>query len=151
ARVRRPPWALAAAGLIALFWLAVPYQESRFLFPLFGVAAIAMGQAVAPLGLALAGALFALPAPAALAIAGAAALGAVALAVGRRLPARAGAPLVAAVGIATLAAAAVELDAARTRDPAYAVGDDIDEAWSWFRAHVRGARVAYTGVNLAFP
>src|SRR6185503_11778134 len=42
ARARRPAWALLAVALLAAFWLVVPYQESRFLFPLFGVAAVAM-------------------------------------------------------------------------------------------------------------
>src|SRR5579863_2864328 len=32
------------------------------------------------------------------------------------------------------------------RDPPYGV-----QAWSWLRAHVREARIAYTGTNLAFP
>ena len=38
----------------------------------------------------------------------------------------------------------------RGADP-YRVGSDIDDAWAWFGANVHGARVAYTGTNLAFP
>lgn len=34
-----------ALALVAAFWLVVPYQESRFLFAAFGVAAVAMGRA----------------------------------------------------------------------------------------------------------
>jgi hypothetical protein len=50
-----------------------------------------------------------------------------------------------------VACTAVSLRAYRARDPGYTVGDDLAEAWSWMRAHVRGARVAYTGNNLPFP
>ena len=32
-------------ALVAIFWLWIPYQESRFLFPAFGVAAVAIGRA----------------------------------------------------------------------------------------------------------
>ena len=39
----------------------------------------------------------------------------------------------------------------RARGPGYAIGTGIDDAWAWFRGNVRGARVAYTGTNLAFP
>jgi hypothetical protein len=38
----------------------------------------------------------------------------------------------------------------RGADP-YRLHGDLDEAWAWFGANVRGARVAYTGTNLAFP
>ena len=31
------------AALVAIFWLVIPYQESRFLFAAFGVAAVALG------------------------------------------------------------------------------------------------------------
>jgi len=43
------------------------------------------------------------------------------------------------------------LRAYRARDPGYTVGDELAAAWSWLRADVRGARVAYTGNNLPFP
>jgi hypothetical protein len=39
----------------------------------------------------------------------------------------------------------------RATDPGYGIGTGIDDVWTWFRANVRGARVAYTGNNLAFP
>ncbi|HVY39820.1 MAG TPA: hypothetical protein VHM31_17905, partial [Polyangia bacterium] len=38
----------------------------------------------------------------------------------------------------------------RGADP-YRVAGDIDDAWAWFGHNVHGARVAYTGTNLAFP
>ena len=46
---RRPPLeAGLLLALVALFWLWIPYQESRFLFPAFGVAAVAIGRATQP-------------------------------------------------------------------------------------------------------
>lgn len=60
------------------------------------------------------------------------------------------------VGLAGLAAAAVViltsgLERYGAREPGYAVGTGLDDAWTWFRGNVHGARVAYTGTNLAFP
>jgi hypothetical protein len=52
--------------------------------------------------------------------------------------------------VAAAIALAAGLAAGRARR-APALGDDIDGAWAWFRANVRGVRVAYTGTNLAFP
>ena len=44
ARARRGPELALVAALVAAFWLVVPYQESRFLFAAFGVAAVALGR-----------------------------------------------------------------------------------------------------------
>jgi hypothetical protein len=160
-RPRPESWLLAA--LVGLFWLAIPYQESRFLFVAFGVAAVAIGRsATRPSGqldwrlgaLLLAGLVEfptlerALVLPAGLA-GGGAALAA------RRISERWRRPLVTG-GLAALLAAgalalAVGVERYRARDPHYALGGELDDAWIWFRANVRGARVAYTGTNLAFP
>ena len=156
-------WLLVA--LLAVFWFVVPYQESRFLFPALGVAACLVAHAVdrppallgwCGLAVAIAGAL----APAAtrerLLVLSIGAAAAVAFWRLRpwlaRLPAWA-VPLggaAAALGLAV--AVAVGAPGYARRDPGYTVGDDdLDAAWSWFRANVRDARVAYTGTNLAFP
>ena len=37
----------SCSALVAVFWLWIPYQESRFLFAAFGVAAVAIGRAPA--------------------------------------------------------------------------------------------------------
>ena len=153
-----------AIALVTIFWLLVPYQESRFLFVAFGVAAVALGQGAhrpppalgwGALGVAIAGALVAWPTPDRLALVPAAAAGALAHAAWRRIPPparaglrRAGLPIVAGTLALTLGIAVHRYEA---RDPGYAVGDELDSAWSWFRANVRDARVAYTGTNLAFP
>jgi 4-amino-4-deoxy-L-arabinose transferase-like glycosyltransferase len=171
ARARRGGEALVALALVGLFWIAVPYQESRFLLPAFGVAAIAMGRVAdrpppllgwgalaAATGGALVEALLGGAAPERWVIVPAAAAGPIAVAAWRRIARsgplarprarRAGAALL-AVGLAALAAFGAGRLAAR--DPGYAVGDDLDDAWRWFRANVHDARVAYTGTNLAFP
>jgi len=155
-----PAWTLLALALGALFWLAIPYQESRFLFPLWGVAAIAMAVAAregagalrwAPLALGVVGSVVEQPTPervAALGLGAAAALAASGLDDGPR--ARLGRALgvsCAAAALALVAATALVPPGA----PAYALGDELDEAWAWLRANVRDARVAYTGNNLAFP
>lgn len=155
-------------ALVAIFWLWIPYQESRFLFPAFGVAAVAIGRsggrATGPLsapldwrlGVVLAG-LLEYSTPERWLIVPVGALGA-AMAVGwRHLPAQARRPLrsILPVGLAGLAAAAmtltIGLERYRARDPHYTVGTGLDDAWAWFRGNVNGERVAYTGTNLGFP
>ena len=150
-------------ALLSVFWLWIPYQESRFLFAAFGVAAVAIGRTPAstPLDWRLAlvlAALLGYSTPERWLLVPVGALGA-AVAVGwRRLPERARRPirplLIACAG-ALAATAAVTLTIGlgryRARDPGYAVGTGLDQAWTWFRANVKGARVAYTGTNLAFP
>jgi hypothetical protein len=117
---------LAVASL-ALFWLVVPYQESRFLFSTFGLAVIAMARLASPPGQRF-------PEPP------------------KPAPARA-IPLVlaGAAALAVVVALSFGARAYAARDPGYTVGDDLEDAWRWFRANVRGERVAYTGNNLAFP
>jgi Dolichyl-phosphate-mannose-protein mannosyltransferase len=161
----RPPIELALwAAVSALFWVAVPYQESRFLFAAFGVAAMAVGRATSrppawlgwgALGVAIGGELLEFPTPERLALIPAGLLGAVLALVWRRIPAPAGRPAAraGALGLAVTGAfaIAVGLGHYRARDPGYVIGDDIDRAWSWFGANVHDARVAYTGTNVAFP
>lgn len=161
----RPPIELALwAAVCALFWVAVPYQESRFLFAAFGVAAVAVGRAASrppawlgwvALAIAIGGELLEFPTPERLALIPAGLLGAVLALVWRRIPAPARRPAARAgalgLGVASALALATGLGHYRARDPGYAIGDDIDRAWSWFGGNVHDARVAYTGTNLAFP
>ena len=85
--------AIATLG-VALFWIGVPYQESRFLCATFGLGAVALGRAAArppgwlgwgALALALGGELLEFPTPDRLALIPAAVLGAGLAAGGRRL------------------------------------------------------------------
>jgi hypothetical protein len=155
-----------AAALVATFWLVVPYQESRFLFAAFGVAAIAMGRTAGQppkllgwgiAGVAIAGGLLHHPAARVLPIVVAAALAAAAFAViahraaAARLPARAGIAAAAAAVVALTIALAAGHRSAQAHPRPYTVGDELDGAWTWVEANVRDARVAYTGTNLAFP
>jgi 4-amino-4-deoxy-L-arabinose transferase-like glycosyltransferase len=161
-------WLLA--GLTALFWFAVPYQESRFLFAAFGVAAVVIGLGIArattvpgryavviTLGAALLeGAGGELPpVPERFWATLAAVVGLAADLLWDRVPARARrSTAVAAIVLATAAGAAAltrGLRDYRARDPGYGIGTGIDDTWAWFRANVQGTRVAYTGTNLAFP
>ena len=148
--------------LIAIFWFAIPYQESRFLFVVFAIAAALMGQvaqgslhAAAAIALALVCALIEWPiidrlllipvpfiphvvlpdAPALLA----------------RLSKRALASAAAVAATAVAVALAIGAAAYAHRDPGYSVADETTAVWAWFRANVRDTRVAYTGTNLAFP
>jgi hypothetical protein len=163
-RARTAVWPLLTAALVALFWLVVPYQESRFLFPAYGVAAVALALPRdapspwrwAPLAVALAGSVVEFPTVArwgALAAGAVAGIGVAAL--GDRAPARGGARWWLTVGAVVLGATAAELRGAiavaRAKDPGYDVGDDLAGAWSWTRQNAHGARVAYTGNNLPFP
>ncbi|HVV15975.1 MAG TPA: glycosyltransferase family 39 protein [Polyangia bacterium] len=161
----RPRVELAlAAAVVAIFWLVIPYQESRFVLAGFGLAALAIGRAAAkppaPLGwgglaLALIGECVVLPSPDRLALMPIGLLGAAALHGWRKVPSRARPAL--GWGVAAAAAASLLVGVARGlpahrrgADP-YRIAGDIDDAWRWFGANVHGARVAYTGTNLAFP
>ncbi len=162
ARRPRPEiWLLPA--LLAIFWLWVPYQESRFLFPAFGVAAIAIGRSAGNPdggldwrfgGLLLTG-LVEFPTLERTLIVPVGLAGAGAAVAWRRLPTRLRQPLLIGGLTALLAgstfALVVGFDHYRARDPGYAVGGELDAAWVWFRANVQGTAVAYTGTNLAFP
>jgi hypothetical protein len=162
-RLRRPAWTALALAQVALFWLVLPYQESRFLFPLWGVVAIAMGALVKadgarassawwwmPLALAVLGSVVEQPTGERWAALGAGAVAAVIFPRARALlPLRLGADGRAWVAAAVLGALGVAL--LPVREPAYAMGDELDDAWAWVRANVRGARVAYTGNNLPVP
>ena len=72
ARLWRSIEAALLLALLAIFWLVIPYQESRFLFAPLGVAAIAMGRAAdrppalvgwCGLAIAIAGSLLQAPTP----------------------------------------------------------------------------------------
>jgi hypothetical protein len=163
ARLWRGVEAPLTLALLLAFWLVIPYQESRFLFPALGVAAIAIGRAAdrppvlvgrCGLVIALAGALLQAPSPERLLLVPIAAVAAIAAALAHRLPWR---PSRVAAGTLAVAGALGLLlllvaDARRTPAPRYDVGDeDLAAAWAWFRANVHGERVAYTGTNLAVP
>jgi hypothetical protein len=151
---------MLALALVALFWFVVPYQESRFLFPAFGVAAVALGRQAerAPIAVgrgalvvALATALLAWPTPERLALVPVAAAGALALPLSSRAPAALRSIGAGVAAAALLVAVGAGVTRWQRRDPGYAVDDGTRAAWRWFRAHVRDRRVAYTGTNLAFP
>jgi 4-amino-4-deoxy-L-arabinose transferase-like glycosyltransferase len=156
-------------ALVAIFWLWIPYQESRFLFPAFGVAAVAIGRARGPaagnptapldwrLGVVLTG-LVEYSTPERWLIVPVGALGGAASVGWRGFSAQARRPsrsmlavALAALGVAAAATLTIGLERYRARDPGYAVGTGLDDAWAWFRVNVYGARVAYTGTNLGFP
>jgi hypothetical protein len=155
ARRPRSAEAVMATVLIVVFWFAIPYQNSRFLFPAFGMAAIAIGRAApappailgwVPLYGAVVGGVIQGTAAEWVALPVAAAVGWF----GEDLIRRASRRTRAALGAAAAGGLAITLIAGFgpyvVRDPPYGVPE-----WSWFRAHVRDTRVAYTGANLAFP
>ncbi len=158
----RRPETVLMVGLLGIFWFIVPYQESRFLFVVFGVAAVLIGQAArgsrhvgGALAVALACAFIEAPSVERLLLLAAPVVAVVALvdepAVLGRMNSRGHARL-AAVG-AALASVLIAFGAYSYKhsDPGYTVGDETAADWSWFRANVRDARVAYTGTNVAFP
>jgi hypothetical protein len=148
--------------LIVIFWCVIPYQESRFLFVIFAVAAALIGQVAqgsihaagaiaiafvcAPIEWPAVDRLLLIPVPflARFIIPPTFDLGTPPR---RRAVAISAATLVAALAVALLVGGG---DYAR-RDPGYSVGDARAADWAWVRANVRDARVAYTGTNLAFP
>jgi len=158
----RRPEAVLMVGLLGIFWFIVPYQESRFLFVVFGVAAVLIGQAArgslhvgGALAVALACAFIEAPSVERLLLLAAPVVAVVPLvnepALLERVDSR-GLTRLAAVG-AALALVLIAFGAYfyKHSDPGYTVGDETAADWSWFRANVRDARVAYTGTNLAFP
>jgi len=154
ARLWRSIEAPLALVLLAVFWLVVPYQESRFLFAPLGVAAIAIGRAAdrppAPvgwigIGIAIAGSLLQAPAPPRLLLVPIAAVAAAAAVLPiffRRMVA--GAAIVGLfVGLVI---------GGGKFNPRYDFGDEgLADAWAWFRVHGEYNDVAYAGTNLAFP
>jgi 4-amino-4-deoxy-L-arabinose transferase-like glycosyltransferase len=147
--------AMLAVALIALYWLAIPYQEDRFLFAAFGAAAIAIARAApeplallgwGPLAGAILGGVIQQRWVAWLALPLAAALGWLGLPALRRAPRRLRTALGGVAALGLILGVAVGFRGYDRRDPPYGV-----PAWSWFRAHVRDARVAYAGSNVAFP
>ena len=153
---------VAAVALVVLFWCVVPYQESRFLFAPYGLAAIAIGLGIGrgpvwlgwgTLGLAIIGAIIGAPTFSRLILVPVAALGALLPPLAARLPLRLRRPRFVLAGVAVVLAIGVSIGfrGYLARDPGYTVGADLARAWSWFRGNVRDTRVAYTGNNLAFP
>jgi hypothetical protein len=157
ARRPRQAEALIAIAMIALFWLVIPWQGTRFLFAVFGVVAIAIGRAAADtdaapvlgwgaLLAAIVGGLFQRTTAEWAALLAAAAVGWFGCPLGARVSRRV------AFGVVASAAAAVGIFAFAgfagylAREPPYRA-----PVWSWLRDHVRDSRVAYAGDNLAFP
>ncbi len=163
---RRSRWPALALLMAACAWFVVPFQQSRFFFPVWGIAAILLATATtrsprlggAALAAATLGAILQFPTPGRLALLGAAAAGA---ALGPRLctlVAHAGrraspgfwfAARCALGGVGVIAT--LGWPHARTDAPPYRVGDHHDDGWAWMRAHAHGRRVAYTGSNLPLP
>ena len=172
---RRWRWPALALLLVLLCWFVVPYQQSRFFFPVWGVAAVALAAtgARAPklgataIAIAIVGGILQYPTPARLGLLVIALVTAgVTLIATRAAPIAAGmarmatmrhrltapARFVAATVVCVAAMGGVVAWARAPRErPAYAIGDYHDDAWSWIQGHVRDARIAYTGSNLPFP
>jgi hypothetical protein len=154
ARLWRSVEAALLLALLAIFWLAIPYQESRFLFVPFGVAAIALARAAdrppalvgwCGIAIALAGALLQAPTTERLLLIPIAAIGAAAAVL----------PVALRGAIAGVALSAsflfVALGSGKLQ-PRYDVGDEgLADAWTWFRPYAEYGNTAYTGTNLAFP
>jgi hypothetical protein len=158
-------FAAASLALVVLFWCVVPYQESRFLFAVHGLAAIAIGLAAhrgpgwlgwGTLALAIVGPLVGAPTHRRLILVPVMGVGILLQPLWARAPRLLRRPRALTAG-AALAAVLVSFAVVSgfrsylARAPGYSVGADLARAWSWFRANVRDARVAYTGNNLAFP
>jgi hypothetical protein len=154
ARLWRSVEAALLLAMLAIFWLAIPYQESRFLFAPFGVAAIAVARAAdrppalvgwCGIAIAIAGALLQAPTAERLLLIpiGAVAAAAVVLPLFFR-GLIAGAALVASFLLVTLGGGKFH--------PRYDVGDEgLADAWAWFRPYAEYGNTAYAGTNLAFP
>ncbi len=161
----RTRWPPLVAVLVALFWLVIPYQLERFLLPVFGLAAIAIGEVCSRLGarggtalltLAVGGALVERPWPGRLAVLAGVPAGALLDCVQRNLARVAERPLALVAGALALAAGAFlvlarEPERHRSSYPGYSVDTPIDESWRWMHEHLREGRVAYAGTNLTLP
>ena len=155
ARRRRTAELAIFLAEVALFWFVVPYQASRFAFAAFGVAAIAIGRAAdrppaalgwGALAAAIGGALIEIPTGARLLLVPAAMLGACAPAAARRLSPTWLVALGLGGALGLVATVVSGFGAYLARDPGYGPAE-----WSWVRANVRDARLAYTGANVEFP
>ena len=165
ARLWRSVEAVLVAALLATFWFVIPYQESRFLFAAFGVAAIALARAAdrppamvgwGGLAIAIAGALLQWPTRERLLVPVVGATAALVFVLARRLGIRIGVlgrRVTVTLGLIGLLVGLVAgQERYGRRVPPYTVGDDaLAAAWAWFRANVAYSHVAYTGNNLAFP
>ena len=168
---RRVGAAAFFAAYVALGWLIVPYQQSRFFFPAWGIGALAAAAAAASaarpvvrelaLGPAIVGAALQYPTPARLLTAAVWGLAAGLGARGGVLP---GAGRARGRWLAVtpwLCPLAVILAAfgliGWTRSPGHAdprvavVGDGHDSAWAYAGQHLHGRRIAYAGSNLPLP
>jgi len=167
---RRPAWPALWAVSIALAWLVVPYQQSRFFFAAWGVAALMMGAApkrpALAVTIAIAGSAVQFPTGARLLAAGVFGLAVLVATRERRHPERAGRWQVgalswldgpsrrrAALGLAAVAVTAAIVAALRVfpGEVAYTIGDHHDAGWDFARRHLHGRRIAYTGSNLPLP
>ena len=168
---RRPLPVAVFAGYIALAWLAIPYQQSRFLFAAWGGGALVTAAAAARAGRpalrelafapAIVGEAWQYPTPARLLTA---ALWAVAAALGTRQspapalgrpPGRwaAAAPWLGPPAVGLLVLGLIVW----TRLPGHAdpqparIGDGHDAGWDHARSRLHGRRIAYSGSNLPLP
>jgi len=163
-----------AAGFFAMYvalgWLVLPYQQSRFFFPAWGIGAVAAATAAASarpivrelaLGPAIVGAALQHPTPARL-LTGA--MWGLAAGLGARRPLTSGAgraagrwsaaaPWLAPLALILLAFGLIGW----TRSPGHAdpvtavVGDGHDAGWAYAAEHLHGRRIAYAGSNLPLP
>jgi hypothetical protein len=162
ARLWRSIEAALLLALLAIFWLVIPYQESRFLFAPLGVAAIALGRAAdrppalvgwSGLAIAIAGSLLQAPTAARLILVPIGVVAGAAAAPWRRLAFQPNRLTRGSIGIAAAVVLflAIAVEGSRFH-PRWDVGDDgLADAWAWFRVHGAYDDVAYTGTNLAFP
>ena len=153
-------------ALVALGWLALPYQQSRFLFPAWGIGAVAAAVAAngfrrpalreLALAPAVLGAALQFPTPARLLTA---ALWSVAAGLGARAsdgpPRECRRPAAAVwLGPAALALLALVLTGWTRLQPdprLPVIGDGHDGGWAYTAAHMKGRHIAYAGSNLPLP
>lgn len=169
---RRPGTVGLFAAYVALGWLVVPYQQSRFFFPAWGIGALAAAAAahtarrslVRELALApaIVGAALQYPTAARLVTA---ALWSLAAGIGARgdsvVPDSSSAPGRWFAAAPWLFPPVVILLAfglcgwtrlpGHTAPQAALIGDGHDLGWAYARGHLRGRRIAYTGSNLPLP
>lgn len=170
---RRPGWPALLAISIALAWLVVPYQQSRFFFAAWGIAALMMGvtprQPALALAIAVGGGALQFPTGARVLAAGVFGLAMLVAALERRHRADAGGrragtptwpwldvrwrprPAWALAALAAATTASVGALRAFPRDVVYTVGDHHDAGWDFARQHLHGRRIAYAGSNLPLP